>query len=382
MNRLRIGYVIDTIETPAAGTEKQLLMLLNNLDREKFLPYLICLRNSEWLNKQQFTFPVMVYDVQAITSFNMLHFLRRFIRFLKEEKLDIVQTFFVDANIFGTLGAKLAGVPVILSSRRNMGDWHNRKHVIALRFLRRWTSHYVANSQAAAQKTIEVEGVSPEAMSVFYNGLELQRYENLTDELREKQRREWGVKPEEILVGTVANLRPVKNVASFISAAARLAPEFPSLKFVAVGDGYERPVLEEQVARLGLTGIFHFAGRLTDTVPCLAAFDIAVMCSKFESFSNALIEYMAAGLPIVASRVGGNAEAVEHEVTGLLYDIDDEHGLENGVRRLLTDREFALSLGKAAKEKAAGSFSREAYVKTHEEFYERIFQRLVSRKKS
>ncbi len=371
---IKIAFVIDTIQTPAAGTEKQLLMLLNGLDRTQFSPYLICLRNSEWLDKQKFPFPLIVYNLKRIFSLSFLKHLRKFIHFVQSEQLDIVQMFFVDGNIFGITGARLAGCKNVISSRRNMGDWHNRLHISILRFLRRWTGHYLSNSEAAAAKTVEVEGVLPSRITVIYNGLDLQRFQSLSPDKRSKQRREWNIADNETLIGTVANLRSVKNVASFIRTATQLDRDFPSLKYVVVGDGNDREKLQNLIDTSGLTDKFHLAGRYPDAAPCLAAFDIAVMCSKFESFSNSLIEYMAAGLPIVASNVGGNGEAISHNENGLLYPVDDEKGLENGLRVLLSDRSLAARLGESARESAFRRFSREAYIQSHQDYYKDLMK--------
>ncbi|MFH1373865.1 MAG: glycosyltransferase [bacterium] len=366
---IRIGYVIDTIETPSAGTESQLLMLLDGLDRSRFRPYLICLRNSEWLRDRRFEFPSVVYDLKGNLSLSFLIHLRRFRRLIRDEKIDIVQTFFVDGNWFGTIGAHLAKCPVIISSRRNMGDWHSQLKVSLLRFLKKWTTGYLANSEAAAQKTVTAEGVSRDQITVIHNGLNQNRYRSLTDDVRRQQRLEWRVAEDEILIGTVANLRPVKNVASLIRSAATLCRQLPSLKFVVVGDGGDRPQLQDLIDSLSLSDRFHLVGRSTDIPTCLAAFDVAVMCSSFESFSNALIEYMAAGLPIVASDVGGNSEAISHEKNGLLYAVEDKQGLTAGLNRLLTDKELSVRLGQAAKESAATGFRVEACINAHQQFY-------------
>ena len=366
---IKIGFVIDTIETPAAGTEKQLLMLLNGLDRTKFLPYLICLRNSDWLKTQRFEFPVVIYNLKGNLSFSLPKYLRRFARLIRQEKLDIVQTFFVDGNLFGTVGARLARCKIIISSRRNVGFWHTRLYVSILQVLKRWTTQYLANSEAAAIKTVKAERVPRSKITVIYNGLDHRPYRSLSSDMRRQRRRQWNVADNETLIGSVANLRDVKNVDSFVRAAACLDREFPGLKYVVVGDGADREKLKNLIDSLSLTDKFHLVGRYTDIIPCLAAFDIAVMCSSFESFSNSLIEYMAAGLPIVASHVGGNSEAVSHNENGLLYPVDNEKELANGLRRLLSDRQLAAGLGQSAKKSAFDRFSSEAYIRNHEAYY-------------
>jgi len=366
---IKISFIIDTIKTPAAGTERQLLMLLDGLDRKLFSPRLICLRNSDWLKTQEFQFPVERYNLRKMLSLSTIKRIRQFIRFTKKEQPDIIQTFFVDANIFGVIAARLAGCKIIISSRRSLGQGYSRLNLLFLRLLRRWTTSYLANSEAAALKTVDKEGVPRHRITVIYNGLDLQQYRSISPEQRSQQRREWRIDNNETLIGVVANLRDIKNIDSLIRVAARLDNEFPSLKYVVVGEGPERPKLQNLIESSGLAGRFLLVGSYPDVVPCLAAFDIAVMCSSFESFSNSLIEYMAAGLPIISSDAGGNSEAISHNENGLLYPVGDEQGLENGLRKLFSDQSLATRLGESARKTAFRCFSREAYIKRHEDYY-------------
>ena len=371
---IKIGFVIDTIETPSAGTEKQLLMLLNGLDRARFLPYLICLRNSDWLKTQRFEFPVVTYNLKRNLSFCLPKYLRQFSRLIRQEKLDIVQTFFVDGNLFGTIGARLARCKIIISSRRNISDWHTRLHVSILQLLRRWTTQYLANSEAAAIKTVEVERVHRNKITVIYNGLDHQPYRSLSSDMRWQRRRQWNIADNETLIGLVANLRDVKNIDSLVRTASRLDGEFPSLRYVVVGEGTDRGKLQNLIDDSSLTEKFHLVGRHPNVQSCLAAFDIAVLCSSFESFSNSLIEYMAAGLPIVASNVGGNGEAISHNENGLLYTVDDANGLVDALRTLLSDWPLAIKFGQNAKRSAFSRFSSEACITNHQNYYARLFE--------
>ncbi|HKK21405.1 MAG TPA: glycosyltransferase, partial [candidate division Zixibacteria bacterium] len=147
---------------------------------------------------------------------------------------------------------------------------------------------------------------------------------------------------------------------------------FANLKFVIVGEGPLHEELQQYIYRNGVWEIFKLAGRREDIVPCLAAFDIGVLCSEGESFSNSLIEYMAAGLPVVASEVGGNSEAIEHGKTGLLYSIEDKGGLIDRLREIIQNPPLADTLGKQARESAFANYEQKVILKQHEDFYERL----------
>lgn len=371
---IKIAYIIDWIYSPEGGTERQLLMLLNGLDRSRFTPHLVYLRDTDFLTNTQFDYPLTKIPVGRLISPDFARGLRIFRKLHRRERFDIVQTLFIDANLFGTTAAHYAGCRTIVSSRRNIGYWHDTAQIAMLRLLRRWTTHYLANSEAAADKTVETERVPRDRITVIRNGLELDKFSRITPVLRAEQRAEWGVGEQDIVIGAVANLRKVKNIESLMRSAVSLVREHENLKMVWVGQGfggdYERYCA--LVSEMGLDGRFFFPGGTTDVVRSLAGFDIAVLCSKSESFSNSLVEYMAAGLPIVASDVGGNSEAIEHETTGLLYPIDREDLLTSSLQRLITDRAFARRIAERARETAHATYTREAMLRQHERFYESI----------
>jgi len=366
---IKIAYIIDTIESSSAGTEQQLLMLLHNLDRNRFAPYLICLRDSPWLKSQSFNFPVYTFNIRKILSLSFVDFIRQFNRLHKIEKFDIVQTFFADANIAGVIAAKIASVKVILASRRNLSDTLTNFQLNTLRFLKMFTTKYLANSEAAAWKAIELEGIKPERIAVIYNGAYLDKFRSIPTELRANRRAEWRIGENDILIGLVANLRPVKNIEALIDAAKQLTKTFPNLKFAVVGEGQQREDLQKRINSADLGECFKLTGRYSDIMPCLAAFDIAVLCSRAEGFSNSLIEYMAAGLPVVASDVGGNAEAISHKENGLIYSLNEPNGLANHLRYLIDNKEIARKFGLKARAAAMEKYDAATYVKNHEQFY-------------
>ncbi len=374
MKPLKIAYVIDSITTPSAGSERQLLLLLNGLDRSRVDPQMICLHNSEWLSVQKFDFPLTIYDVRTMLSPRSVSQMRQFAQLCREQAFDVVQSFFVDANMFGTLGAHMGDVPVILSSRRNIGGWLNRKHISMLRFLRKYTTRYIANSQAAADVATRVEYVHPEKIKIIHNGLNLDEFKTIDAVMRQQQRKKWGLADDNIVIGITANLRDVKNIDMLIRVAARLMADYPQLRFISVGEGPDRNALQRLIDTLGLTEIFQLVGRHANIVPCLSAFDIATLCSSHESLSNSLIEYMAARLPVVASDVGGNGEAVTHEKTGLLFPSGDEQMLEKHFRTLLENQELREKYGNAACESAFDRFDKGVCLESHMSFYEQLVE--------
>jgi L-malate glycosyltransferase len=368
---IRIAFVIDSVASSRAGTEKQLLMLLHGLDRRRFEPTLVCLRSSDWLSTQSFPFDVRVLNVGKLANPSTLAGLWSFRKLQREKRFDIVQTFFIEANIFGTLVARFSGIPNVVSSRRNIGYWHTRIHTGILRLLEPMTPFYLANSNAALEVTCRVERVPARKITVIYNGLDLEPFDGGHAELRAPQRREWKISDDEILVGAIANLRPVKNLSSLVHAASILKASFPRLSFTIIGEGPDQRRLEDQIRAAGLEDRVVLRGPSTAVSSCLAAFDIAVQCSCSESFSNSLVEYMAAGLPIAASAVGGNVEALAHGETGVLYEPDGGNNLAAALKDLVSNPARARAMGARARQ-VSNRYSMQTCIRSHEEYYEKI----------
>jgi glycosyltransferase involved in cell wall biosynthesis len=241
-----------------------------------------------------------------------------------------------------------------------------------LKLLGRWTDYYLGNSEAIVRMTIDAEAARPEKVKVIYNGLDLEVFKNIPNDEGAVLRQKWGVSENDILIGMAANLRPVKNIESFINAAMKLVNQYNNLKFVVIGEGSERNKYEQMIGVEGLKKRFLLPGRHNDIRPCLAAFDMAVSCSHSESFSNSIIEYMAAGLPVAASAVGGTPEAIIDGQTGVLFDINDPNGVTSALKKLIDNIDTAREMGMRARKKAFTEYSREVMIERHEEFYKGV----------
>ena len=367
---INIAYVIDTIETPNAGTEKQLLMLIENLDKKQFSPHLICLRSSQWLKNSKLCFPVFILNLQSVRPLALTSALKKFRKYCMKNNVEIAQTFFVDANIFGSFAAYLSGVKVIISSRRNygLGYWHNTYWLALLKVLRTITSCYIANSQSTAHYTAISENVRKDNLHVIYNGLYLERFKQMIYKDREKYRALLGIKPNDILIGAVANLRPIKNLPLFIKTAAMAHKKYPQTRFVIVGHGPEEDNLKEMIRDYSLEHVFSLAGQQKDVLPFLVSMDIGILCSTSESLSNAIIEYMAAGLPCVVSDVGGNSEAIGNKY-GFLFKSDNAMDFFAKLELLIIDEHLRLSVGQAAKDYAVFNYDHKQIVKQYQDIY-------------
>ena len=335
---IKIAFVIDTIESPTAGTEKQLLLLLKHLDRTKFKPYLCVLRSSQWLQDEFDLCELYDADIQSFKKLSASRNIYKLSRFFRAEGIDIVQTHFRDASIAGIVAARIASVKAIVGTRRNQGYWYTPVELRIQKLLNRWVTAFISNSQSTMQWVMVTEGVSEEKINVIYNAVDLELFEGITSNDRIAVRNELGIPCDAPVVGIVANLRPVKGLDVFLLAAAVVNEQVPETQFVIVGEGEERQRLEDQAQEIGISNRICFTGRRADIPFLLGAFDVGVLSSFSESFSNAIIEYLAAGLPVVATDVGGCREAVEGSGNGLIVQSNDHESMAKSIVHLVKNR--------------------------------------------
>jgi glycosyltransferase involved in cell wall biosynthesis len=279
---------------------------------------------------------------------------------LRRRRIDVVQTFFPDSCYFGLPAAWLARVPHRLRTRNNLGHWLTPLHRWLGRLFNVVTTKTVANCGAARDALIAAEGPRPESVVVLENGVDHGRFLDVPP-LRQRGPGDAAV------VGAVANLRPVKGLDVLVRAAARLAPGFPGVTFRVAGEGEQRGELERQAADAGLAGRFELPGSVADIPGFLGGVDVAVLPSRAEGMSNAVLEYMAAGRAVVASAVGATPEVVGD--AGLLVPPGDDGALADAIARLLREPDLSRRLGVEARRRARERYGREAMVRRFEDFY-------------
>jgi glycosyltransferase involved in cell wall biosynthesis len=356
------------------GTEGQLATLINGLDRERFEPHLMMLRPGSAdiePDCDTFHFPATrlrsLKGVKAIV--NMATTLRRY-------EIRIVQTVFFDATCVGVIAAWLARVPVIISSRRDLGFWYTSSQLRMLKRLHKLSGHVLVNSESVRGIVSEKEGIPGEDAHVIPNGLDPEMFECDGEPVQIKA--ELGIEPDEPVDGIVANLnREVKRVDLFIEAAPTVVQTHPNTRFVIVGKGHLRQSLEEQCRDLGIADKVVFTGGRNDVHRLLHAFDVGVNCSDSEGFSNAVIEYMFAGIPVVASDVGGNAELVTGETDGLLFPCGDHDSLAHCINRLLADPDERCRFRDKARRTAFDQFTADRMVQRHMGYYDDLLAKAV-----
>lgn len=306
------------------------------------------------------------YDLEAMRAALVLG------RFLHEQEVRVVQTFFESSDLWAGLVTKAFSDAKLVWSRRDMGILRARKHAMAYRWMRRMPDAVMAVSKQVETHCVGVDGVPAERVKTVYNGLDLAGWDGS---------RNRGVRNGTIRVVTVGNIRRVKGHDVLVRAAALVRRAAPQVEFGVAGavleDGYMRE-LEGLIAENGLTEAWEFSGGLKDLRRYMGEADLFVLPSRSEGFSNAIIEAMAAGLPVVATDVGGNAEAVEEGVTGYVVAAEDPVALSAAILRLVEDPALARLMGAAGREAVGKRFTTEAMLNGVAGLYRELLEREVT----
>ncbi|MDL0429710.1 glycosyltransferase [Marinobacter sp. TBZ242] len=360
-------YVIDHFRNPHAGTEGQLFQLVKGLDRSRFSPYLLVFSDSDYLREQGFPCDYEVLGHSRLSSPSTWLALWKFARHFKARGGRLAHVFFNDPSVICPPVFRSQGIKTIIS-RRDMGYWYTPAWRTALSFTGRFVSAVITNSQAVSAVTAKNEFLALKRIHVVYNGFEAgsATVEMPTDlfELRAQN-------PEAVFAGLAANIRPIKRIQDAIEALGGKHNLPDHLHLLIIGDG-DTTELKKQAVRLKVDERVHFLGGRSDVKACLKALDIGLLCSESEGFSNSIIEYMQAGLPIVCSDVGGNPEAVVHGETGYLYPCGDVASLAAYLAKLAGCEELRRAIGDKAGEVARQRFGMERMISQHERIYHRV----------
>lgn len=345
----RVLIVIDELDI--GGTEQQILELVRRLPRERYSPLVCCFRHGRKAAEIQ-QLGVRVVELPKRRRVDPAFF-RRLVRLMRDERVDIVHTFLIGGNLWGRLAAVLAGVPTVVASERNVDVWEDFVKRALGRALASFTGRIVANAEAVRRYLI-ARGADPGRVVTIRNGVDLARFDGPLD--IPAVRRSCGVAPEHFLATVVARLEPQKGHDTVIEAMARLRDRYPRLRALFVGGGSHEAHLRANVAGRQLTDRVLFAGFRTDSADIIRATDVSVLTSTREGLSNTLLESLAAGRPVIASRVGGNAEVVPPDV-GILVPPADPTALTDALARCIDDPAGAARMGQLGHDYARREFS-------------------------
>ena len=321
-------------------------------------------------------------DIQEyrLTSFydrNFVAQLRACAADLRAARVEVIHTHDFYTNLFGTLAARLARVPVRVSSRRETGGMRTPAQKKVERLVYRLSHAVVANSEAV-RRQLAAEGVSDSKIVTVYNGMDVSR---MTPRMGPEAALDFFNLPRgRRFVTIVANLRhDVKDHPTFLRAARRVSREVPDAAFVLAGEGELTEKMRALAVELGLEKDVFFVGRCAAVADLLSVSDVCVLSSRAEGFSNSILEYMAAGRAVVATRVGGAGEVVVEGETGYLVEAGDDERMAARIVTLLRDPEGARRMGRRGREIVEQKFSCRAQLERTLALYDRLLAPARSR---
>jgi len=376
---ITILYLIDTFISPPdkpseGGAERQLYLLSTSLDPDLFKTIVV----------QLFPSSSPSIAIGKIGAAEMLHFptkkfynfqgvkqIAKLVKLAKREKVDIIHTFFEKSDVMGWLTARLAGIPVWITSWRDLGFKRKKIYKKIFKLTAKNCSMCVANCYAIKKEVIERENLPDEKIVVIHNGLDISQYAGPLN--GNYLRTELHLKHDVPIVGMIADINfEIKGHRFFIEAAKRILAQAPNVEFILVGDGALRQQYEKLSEELGVRQKIHFLGKRGDIPVILSSIKVSVLCSTSEGFSNVILESMAAGKAVVATNIGGNPELVTDDVTGFLVPPADSKALANAIINLLHEPNKAVMMGAEGRKIVRERFTIEAMIKSYENLYQSL----------
>lgn len=357
-----ILFLIDRISY--GGTEKQLLELVRNLDRSKFEPHICTLKKSDEflsdLDIQKF-----ILDFTSFTRISVILNVYRLSSYIRCNKIQIIQSFFQDSFVLAALSRPFHSARLI-GSFRDLGFWRTPLESLKMRLCLPFYRGFIANSQAVKSYILETDHVHHDKIQVIYNGISACEVHTIS---------RFDKKNKSSVVGIVANLnRPVKKIDDFISAAALVHRSCPEVRFLVVGGGQLQRHFEQLTRTLEIDHIMTFTGRVSNPLDYVRSFNVGVITSESEGFCNAILEYMACGIPVVVTNTGGNPEVVKDGVNGFLVPVGDVDLIAEKIRELLEDN-INIKIGEVNRAKITQEFSLESMIMHHQYYYGSVLRK-------
>jgi glycosyltransferase involved in cell wall biosynthesis len=357
------------------GAQTQVANLFLALDRDRFDLSLICLREKGALGAmlEERGFPVVEMGKRGRVHPAML---LRLARLLREWKIDIVHCSVFTANLWGRLAGILAGTPVLIAHEQSTVSLEKRSRRQIDRLLAPFTWRVLTVSEDLRRRVLREERLSPRRVEILFNAVDEEAISRAAASATacppglEKWRGE-NAFPRPPIVGAVGRLEYRKDHLTLVRAAARVLERRPEAVFLLAGEGPDRPKIEAELRALGLEGRFVLLGERADIPALLRAFDVYVLSSITEGLSLSILEAMAAGCPVAATRVGGNPELLDEGRAGLLCEAGDVEGLASILLELLDDADKRGTLARAAKRRVRETFDIHPVARRLEDLYRR-----------
>ena len=370
-DRLRVLHLLNSFEL--GGTERQAVELLKRLDRTRYDVRLAAIqRKGPLYDEIAPLYPdLLEFPLNSLYNARALRQMRRLRTWLRTERIDVLHAHDFYAGWLGTLAAQFTSVRVIACQRhlRLSDRW---VHAFGRRVINRLAHRVVVNAEMIRAHVLETGTAKPTQLVVIRNGLSFQPDQVDRAAMRATLCRELGLTGAVKLIGSVANLRPVKGHRYLLQAAAQVLRQIPDAHFVLIGAGELRAAIQMQAAELGIGQHLHLLGHRSDAAQLAQGFDLAVLASLHEGLPNTVLEAMAAGVPVVSTAVGGARELIVDNETGFLVPAADAAGLASKIIDVLANETKRARVAARGRAFVTEQFSMRRMVAATEQLYDEL----------
>ncbi len=356
------------------GTERQVAELARSFDSKRFTAHVGCTVGGGFRAEElrQSGIPILELQMNSLMSPQAVHALNGLKHYVQANDIQLIHAFDAPMVIFGVPAGRLSAARVVLSSQRCYEDTIYPPHQKYVWMAHRFAHGVVANCQAMREHLLTHYHLPQEKIRVCYNGLDTTAFQ---PGLRVRPP---ALREAKLVIGVVSVLRPEKAMNLLLEAFAGVRHLTPGLILLIVGSGPEEQGLRQLSEKLGIFGQCVFQPSTNQVSEWLRAIDIFVLPTRSEALSNSIMEAMACGCCVVASRVGGNPELVEEGKTGLLFESGDAQGLADQLRHLILNPQLRETMAAAGAEKMATRFSIQTSVANMQTIYDQF---LAARRK-
>ena len=359
---LKVAHVALSFEL--GGAEKLLVEFARQADRTRFEPHFLALTRDGVVGEQLRATGVPVTVLNGAEGLRP-DLLYRLAQHFRQQRFDIVHTHLDRPLIYGTLAARLAGIPHVIHTRHGQSDDLSTRQRQLVRFVARWIDHFVCVSQDAARRAATDHGIPAERVSTIWNGVDLSRFAPVPVDRTGP-------------VVTVARLIPEKDIATLLRAMALAAEQDGKLRLEIAGDGPCREELLGLAEQIGVSERVRFLGVVSSVSDLLSRASMFVLPSRTEGIALAVLEAQVRSVPVIATRVGGNAEIIEDGENGLLVSAGDPQALAQAMLRLRADVELGPRLARAGRSRMEANFDVTGMISRYESLYEKLMRQSES----
>ncbi len=373
MSKIRVLHIVQSLAT--GGLENGIINLVNHSNPDDFIVDVLCLRDKGELT-ERINNPNTRIFFDGNHQQSKLTAIKKVYQHCQSHSYDILHSHGYATMLAAYIGGKLASCPTIINGEHGTLYYSSKKEVLIQRFLFNRMQLNLSVSSVLKNEICTLFSVSSERFKTIINGVDTIKFSPNKNQQRLKK--QLGIGPDQLIIGSVGRLVPLKNYPSLIRAISLMVKQFPQLMLLLAGDGPEKESLEKLIVKLNLTEHIRLLGQREDIADLMNLYDIFVLPSRCEGLSNTLLEAMSCGTPVLAADVGGNGEIIAEGTSGYLYPTDDSDALAKHLTCLLLNTSLREDLGRQARKHIEDNFSLETMVNNYENTYQELLLTRVS----